>query len=229
MAAARVEQIPLVAPAPPRFPAPSAANPLPNAPKRPHAPPVANRVAARPVDCWTTKPQYALQSVAMKALTDALEPFWYLNMDWTAETFPKQVKPKSAGRQAVSNAKIRHLQYFEAANGTPCLAGYVVSHTKDRYFWCTIYLKEDEDKLEYYCACGAAACSHVASMCYTAALVRHHWDDSTCPKWAKPIGLDGFMPHQLEHIGVTMEWAQRLLEFSDHIGPSTSIRRWSAT
>jgi len=51
-------------------------------------------------------------------------------------------------------------------------------------------------------------------------LLREHHEDEEHPEWAKPIGLDGYLPHQLAHIGIEMDWHRKWASYFSPLDPS---------
>lgn len=78
------------------------------------------------------------------------------------------------------------------------------------------------------------SCSHVPSIFYALVLVVHHWEDVNFPEWLRPYGLEGYEPHQLDHIGITVSWPHKLHRIfgplEDGIpargGPQNNTKKW---
>ena len=85
----------------------------------------------------------------------ALQPYDFITLEWIAEKFPKHASPKSAGRQAVSNGKIRSFRISRQENGDLTVGCYVVSKINSDYYWNTVTLHQEGQELEQECACNA--------------------------------------------------------------------------
>jgi hypothetical protein len=74
-------------------------------------------------------------------------------LDWIAERFPKQADPKSPGRQALSNGKVRKFKVTRAQNGDLQVEAFVISKINKKWFWSQLTLQDGGDIIAEECAC----------------------------------------------------------------------------